>query len=261
MKFLKRYLVSLARRLQGEIRGINKSAIVVLGNQKSGTSVVAWLLAEYGGLSKTIDIPESWWPTLRSLISGELDWATFANRYKHRFASDLVKEPNFTFLYPQLRELHSQGSFVFVIRDPRDNIRSLLNRLGLPGDQEHVDWTCVSETWRHIFDAGLWELDAEQYIEILAARWNRATDVYLEHPDDMVLVRYEDFIADKVGVIQSLAQQLGLSQVKDIADKVDIQYQRRGNREVSWEEFFGPENLARIERICGSRMAKLGYKV
>jgi hypothetical protein len=41
---------------------------------------------------------------------------------------------------------------------------------------------------------------------------------------------------------------------------VDVQYQPRGDRGVSWLEFFGRENLRRIEGICGGRMAQLGYR-
>jgi len=240
---------------------INPAPIVILGNQKSGTSAIAHLLAQYGGLSKTIDIPESWWPTLGDLLRGELRLIDFANLNKHRFSTDLIKEPNLTFLYSQLVKLHPQGTFVFVVRDPRSNIRSLLNRMELPGDRESVKLITVPETWRPIFDAEVWGLEAGHYIEILSARWNLAADVYLEHPGKMLLVRYEDFVADKTGTIKSLAQRLGLSHIHDISDKVDIQYQRRGNQEISWKEFFGPANLARIERICDSRMARLGYKV
>ena len=47
--------------------------------------------------------------------------------------------------------------------------------------------------------------------------------------------------------------------MNDISDKVDRQYQRRGDRNVSWPDFFGPDNLARIERICGDRMQRFGY--
>jgi hypothetical protein len=235
----------------------------VLGNQKSGTSAIAHLLADYGGLSKTVDIPESWWPTLKDLLSGTLRLVDFAQRYKHRFSSDLIKEPNFTFLYSQLKELHPKGAFVFIIRDPRDNIRSLLNRVGVPGNVESIEHASlrIPNNWRPLFDADLWALEAEHYIEILAARWNRAADVYLEYPDEMILIRYEDFVADKTGAIERLARDLGLPRVNDISDKVDIQYQQRGDRNVSWEEFFGAENLMRIERMCGGRMTKFGYEL
>jgi MoaA/NifB/PqqE/SkfB family radical SAM enzyme len=41
---------------------------------------------------------------------------------------------------------------------------------------------------------------------------------------------------------------------------LDVQFQPAGDKGVRWDDFFGPANLAAIERICGSRMAELGYK-
>jgi hypothetical protein len=254
---------SLINRFRSATSKINRSPTLILGNQKSGTSAIAHLLAEYGGLSRTVDIPEIWYPTLQRLVSGELGLLDFASRHKHRFTSELIKEPNLTFLYPQLKELHAEGSFVFVVRDPRDNVRSLLNRMNLPGDREAIDAIHhrIPEAWQIILDSKPWSLETEtkHYIKILGARWNRAADVYLDHSNEMVLVRYEDFVADKEKTIEELAERLGLPQVNDISDKVDTQFQPRGDREISWEEFFGLDNLMRIERVCGTRMQKFGY--
>jgi hypothetical protein len=96
------------------------------------------------------------------------------------------------------------------------------------------------------------------YIERLAERWNTCADVYLRNRHRMILVRYEEFDAAKESSIERLARALGLSPRHDIARKVDVQYQPRGNRNVTWGEFYGA-NLARIERVCRSRMKRLGY--
>jgi len=94
---------------------------------------------------------------------------------------------------------------------------------------------------------------------MMAEDWNTAVDGYLARPDVFILIRYEDFVADKVGAIARLAAELGLPAAQDIDAWTDVQYQPRGDRDISWQEFFGPENLARIERICGDRMARFGY--
>jgi len=75
-----------------------------------------------------------------------------------------------------------------------------------------------------------------------------------------MLVRYEDFVTDKVGFIRSMASELGYLQVNDIDDVIDVQYQPRGKSDVSWNRFFGSRNLARIERVCDGRMQKFGYQ-
>lgn len=260
-------LVGMMRRVFSVVRGrpkINPAPLIVLGNQKSGTSAIAHLLADYAGLSKTIDIPELWWPTLARLLRGEMHLSDLARRCPHRFAAQLIKEPNLTFFYDEVKAVHPMASFVFVVRDPRDNIRSLLNRLSLPGNLTAwpIAERTLEPTWAVIFDAPLWGWgEVRHYIDVLAIRWNRAVDVYREHAGEMVLVRYEEFIADKMGTIARLAEALGLPRVDDITDRLDIPYQPRGERDVSWEAFFGRENLARIERRCGERMEALGYSI
>lgn len=259
--------MSWVRALKSEVKrrfcSVNPSPIFVLGNQKAGTSAIAHLTADCAGLSKTIDIPESWWPTLESLLTKELSLQTFARRNGHRFSTDLIKEPNFTFFYESLREIHPKGNFVFVVRDPRNNVRSILDRLSLPGSRKKIDGRLeeVPQTWRHLFDRDLWRISGETYIDILAARWRKAASIYLKYEASMCLVRFEDFLDDKVGTIEALASDLGLDTAHDITDRVDVQYQPRGNRDVTWEEFFGTENLRRIERTCHPEMKEFGYSL
>lgn len=252
----------LRRALERIVYKVNTHPVIVLGNQKTGTSAIAHLLADYCNLSKTIDISELWAPTIVHLLQDKIELSTIVRKHPKPFSRDLIKEPNMTFIYDRLRCVSPCAQYIFVNRDSRDNIRSFLNRMGIPGNLQHLevsDWD-IPELWKPALYPKIWQIQYTHYIDILAARWNRAADVYLENRNEMVLVRYEDFVADKVGTIESLAQQLGLPQVNDISDKVDIQYQPRGkDRNVPWEDFFGQENLMRIERICGSRMQKFGY--
>jgi len=242
---------------------VNPSPILILGNQKTGTSAITHLLAEYGALSKTVDIPEIWWPTLGDLLNGKTHLVDFAKKHPQRFSTRIIKEPNLTFFYEDLLKMYPDASFVFVVRDPRANIRSILNRLSIPGNLSDLDvekWG-INEAWKNIFLSKIWGLEHNShYINVLAARWNQAADVYLQRPGKITLVRYEDFAGDKIGCISGLAQALGIPQKRDISAKVDIQYQPKGDRQISWLEFFGQENLRRITDVCGSRMEKFGYQ-
>jgi hypothetical protein len=148
------------------------------------------------------------------------------------------------------------------MRDPRDNLRSILDRLELPGHKKCLregDTTDIDPVWQLVLDGEWMGLGGEQYIDRLAARWARAAQIYLEYEEEFCLVRYEDFLEDKVGEIVGLTERLGLEQKHDIRDKVDVQYQPRGNRSVDWNTFFGEANLLRIEKRCGPFMKELGY--
>ena len=105
-----------------------------------------------------------------------------------------------------------------------------------------------------------WGLTGRNYIEVLAQRWNLMMDVYLNNADRMVCVRYKDFLADKEGTITRLSESLELPRVRDDLERADVQFQPRGDRSVSWIDFFKEKNLARIERICRDRMIQVGYK-
>ena len=65
------------------------------------------------------------------------------------------------------------------------------------------------------------------YIEAMAFRWNHAINIYQQHKDRIVLVKYEDFKLDKV--IFDNEGKLGFSIQTDISNYVNIQYQpKRG---------------------------------
>jgi len=200
--------------------------------------------------------------TYPRLRKGEVSFSKFLEMNRLDFSRDIVKEPNLTLLFQELSAHFPDCRFVFIVRDPRDNIRSLLNRLDIPGNlpqlkREHRKK--ITRGWDIVIDGRWLGIKGENYIEMLAERWNLMVDVYVENRDKIILAQYEDFLKDKVGEISRLASELNLTQVNDISDKVDIQYQPRGDREINWQDFFGADNLARIETLCSRRMVLFNY--
>lgn len=261
---IKNYKKKLIYYFRNQFATVNEKPIIVLGNQKSGTSAIAHLLADFGGLSKTIDIPPLWVPVVFKIMNGQIDFQDMVRRHRFYFSTDLIKEPNMTFFADRVLIAFPKARYVFIVRDPRDNIRSLLNRMKIPGNLDEINgpvFTTVSlNRFRMTLDASVWGGDkTENYIGALAHKWNRAVDNYLLYRDRMILVKYEDFLVDKNGFTEALASQLGVAKKNDITDKLDVQYQPQGNRDVLLENFFGINNLMIIERICGSRMKEFGY--
>ncbi|WP_413165278.1 sulfotransferase [Capilliphycus salinus ALCB114379] len=253
----------IEREIKTQRAKINPHPIIVLGNQKSGTSVIAALLGKLTNLSVTIDLyKEIDHPLHHQVIQGKLSFEEFVRLNKLDFSREIVKEPNLTLLYDNLLEYFPESQVVFVVRDPRDNLRSILNRLQLPGNLPQLNtkhWESMSPTWRLIIESQGLNLPGENYIERMAHRWNYMADLYDNHADRMILIRYEDFLKNKVGQIKTLAQELELKPSNDISDQVNIQFQSRGDRKVKWTDFFGTENLSKIESICNNNMKKLNY--
>lgn len=239
------------------------SPIFILGHQKSGTSAVAALLGELTGSSVTIDlVNENRRPTFQQVVAGQTSFDRFIRRNRLDFSRDIVKEPNLTFLYSQLANRFPRARFVMVVRDPRANIKSILDRLGWEGDQQDISDAQLRELppgWSPAFDPGWLHLGSGTYIETLAARWALCADVYLKRPQAFRLVRYEDFLSAKLKTLEGLAGDLDLECRNDIGARLDVPFQPPGNHRISVSQFFSLENLSLIDRICGPQMKHFGY--
>lgn len=239
--------------------------IFVLGNQKSGTTAIAALLGKLSGEPTTLDLKrEMDDPVLPRVHAGEMTFSRFVRRNRLDFSRRIIKEPALTPFCDRLVDEFPAARFVFVLRDPRDNIRSILNRLDLSGDGRvlrDADLRNVNAAWRLVLDSRWLGVPGEHYIEQLAGRWRLMAQAFQEHADRMILIRYEDFAVDKAGAIEGLAGRLELRAVAAISHAVDVAYQPAGDRNVSWSDFFGDTNLELIERICSAEMAEHGYPV
>jgi glycosyltransferase involved in cell wall biosynthesis len=259
-----RHIGGKARHAAAErIAKVNEEPIFVLGQVKSGTTAIAAMLAERTGSTVTLDVPALFGPKFLPVATGEVSLRELAAANRVDFSRDIIKQASLTWIYPQARAAFPEARFVMIVRDPRENVRSILNRLDLPGDRTELtpeQMESVPGPWRWFLQVPR-ELgvEADSYTDLLAAGWKAAAEVYLAHPEQMHLVKYEDFLRDKVGCVSGCASDLGLPIVNDISHLLDVQYQPRGEHDVDWEEFFGERNLAAIERACAGPMAELGY--
>jgi hypothetical protein len=251
-------------RVKSKFARVNTNPVFVLGNQKSGTTAIAKLLSQATGLSVTIDFEDMPRKIQQCQHITDIDLGEFIGQNKVGFSRDIIKDPNMTFLYNQLLACFPESKVIFINRDPRENIRSMLDRLSLPGnltELKQTDMEYINPMWGHVLNPEKFGIKSGHYIENLAIRWNLAADIYLQYSDNITLVCYESFLQDKVGAITRLAHSIGLDVVYDVTNKIDKQYQGRGkNRGFSWYDYFGPTNLARIEEVCESHMQQFGYE-
>lgn len=255
---VKRY--RLRRRMRQLAGRVHPDPVYALGNQKSGTTAIAALLAEHTGVTATLDLKRFTPQENDGLLHGTLSVQEFIRHHRRDFAADLVKEPALTFLWPAFRQALRQPRTLFIVRDPRSNIRSILNRVDRPGNADGVaDFQAIPVAWQRVIDNRWLGIPHTHFIDSMAARWNLAVDIYERHRDEMLLVRYEDFTAAKAATIGRLADAMGFEHRRDISHRVDVPFQRVGDRKVTPEDFFGRANLERIERLCAGRMERFGY--
>lgn len=248
---------------------VNPLPILVLGNPKAGTTVIASLLGKATNQDVGID-PfyhiENSLLVRQKMEEGQISFKDLVYQNKCLFSNKIIKDPYFIFILDDVLDLFPQSEFIFISRDPRDNIRSILNRLNLPGNldflsEDHLNG-CPSKTaWRAVLEGKLPKVDGDNYIEKLSHRWNIAVDSYQLNCKKIKLVKYEDFVQDKINFIHKLCNEINLEPTVSIRKDVNKQYQSRGNKDISWMDFFGEENIMKIEKICGDRMKLLGYEL
>lgn len=241
---------------------MDSKPIFILGNQKSGTTAIAWLLSLATGLSLTQDLKSQIKePTYQFVKMGKISFTDFLKSNENEFLNPIIKEPNLSLFTNELFNYFKFAQYVFVIRDPRDNIRSILDRLDIAGDLKKLRRKKgISRAWRIIINNEGLNLGGNTYIEKLAHRWNYMADVYNVNRERFILVKYEDFMKNKKQFISFLSEKLGVKVIYDISSHVDEQFQPQGkNRGKNWSEFFSEVNLENLVNICNKNMLKFGY--
>lgn len=154
----------------------------ILGHAKSGTTAISSLLSKATGKSVTIDLfyqiknsPQN--KILDEVYDGKISFKEFIDRNKFYFSTPLNKSPKFTQFHGELSQIFPGSKFIFIVRDPRDNIRSLLNRRKVPGNlssfpgNEYYQLDAFSDA----------SLPGKTYIEKIAYGWCRAVEKYTQN--------------------------------------------------------------------------------
>jgi len=254
-------LVAGSRALTPRLALDTIAPVLVLGNQKTGSTAIAELLAHRGQLRAATDLH----PLQSATVQVENDPASAARlvqRLRYYFRRDLVKENELTAATDALLEVLPRARPVFVVRHPVHNIRSILDRLALPGRPRPFSALPLSgDGWERIVRGRDYGIEADDHITALALRWVRTTAMYRRHPDRLHLVRYEDFVADKLSTINTLAAQLGIEPKADIRPLLDVPFQPRGDhRATAPRDFFSERALAIIHDQCADGMDALHYE-
>src|SRR5699024_10947107 len=138
-------------KLQNWVSRPRKNPILIFGFPKSGTSVIAALIAHRANKSVTLDTKNLCEPYISKIKSGELDLKSHINQYSYPFSKDIIKEPNFVFIVDEILKVYSEPQVVVTQREKLTNIKSILDRLGVSGDlTENPSRFEVNRNWHSL---------------------------------------------------------------------------------------------------------------
>ncbi|QSS98032.1 hypothetical protein [Psychroflexus sp. ALD_RP9] len=229
-------MIPLRSTLKNKLTKPNPNPILILGFPKSGTSAITGLLAQSTGLSATIDTKYLWEPYLSQIIENKLDFKKHLYKNSYPFSKKIIKEPNLVFLVDQIISYYKQPKIVIIKRDKEKNIKSILDRLNLPGDLvSNPRPDKVNKNWHSL----LFEND-RHYVKTLSKKYDLAQNNLKKLSSlNPIFIQYEDFLKDKKSTISHLTSTLDLSEKNDITSILDKPFQPSSKNKKSVDEFFG----------------------
>jgi hypothetical protein len=264
--------------------------IFIIGAPRSGTSMLYAILRESSKLANWPGEAHEVWeadfhPALRNWSSNALEAADAAGPEGERIRRSFYlvagsrrrlidKTPRNALRVPFVDALFPDASYVFLVRDGRDNINSLINawrtpryrtyRLPEPHSIPGVDpvW------WKFVLYPG-WHDDARGPLEVVAAKqWKESNDGALQglaHVGERsITVRYEDFVDDPERNTADILERLGLPYESTVREKAKAARTKPVNvvtppERGKWKRE-NPAEIAAIEGLIAPTMNALGYE-
>jgi len=237
---------------------VNPRLILIVAHPRSGTTAVATLLAKHCGL-RAFTQTGPWTRADADIVTGRRTMAEVIARNRYPFSLDIMSAADAGSFLPQMKAALPEMRVVFLLRDPRDVICSVLERIN-KGDTSTIvvsdlDYRYLQTDWLGIIE--------QDPIRKLALRWNKWLEL-AKSADGVLFRRYEDFLEDKRKFISDLADHLGLPSRFDISGEMDRQMSKHGGDirirgAGRWEEMLPTATARLIEATCRDGMLAFGY--
>jgi hypothetical protein len=228
--------------------------ILITGCERSGTTIIAKLLSKSTGLKLLNDPKESWYiyPLVKTI---GLRGMPISFIFK-LWSFPLVKVPGFATILPQLRKTQiNKFKVIYLVRDPRDNYAAIKERLN-----EDLNGLYLNINFLN--------LKGKNQCENIALRWNAYLNCVKDYKDnhgDVFYVKYEDFLKDKLKVLQDVAIFCDVKfNSAEIIDDLDKQINKSWSNKIKGEGRYikdlTPNEIETITSITAKNMELFNYK-
>lgn len=232
--------------------------VCVVGCERSGTSAISNLLHLGSGWSLLDDYGPAGYAYPAIYTGGaELAPRLWWQLQRHK----IVKMPGFASILPYLRRRFPRKfTAVYMLRDPRDNVAAMLERI------RDVPFGSLTHLYLTVEWMGTPSRIPDE-VSLLAWRWRRYLEMgmrYQESGGDIQFISYEDFYEDKLTTITELATRLNIPfDTVKVRDRLDVQYRKTWSNTIRgagrWKEDLSTEEITIVEDICGDLMEVWGF--
>jgi hypothetical protein len=266
--------------------------IFIVGAPRSGTSILYSILRTSSALAHWPGEAHEVWeadyhPALREWSSNALDASDFdepaADRIRRAFVLItggrrrlIDKTPRNALRIAFVDELFPDARYVFLQRDGRDNVNSLINAWRTPRyrtyelPHPHSIPGVDSRWWKFVLYPG-WRDDLAGPLEVVCARqWHISNDLALAsarriEPERWIPLRYEELVAHPVEEIGRVVESLQLTYEEPIRTKAAALSSTPVNvvtppERGKWRKE-NPEEIAAILGLIAPTMEALGYGI
>jgi hypothetical protein len=295
----------------GDLDALERDLVWVLGSPRTGSSWLRRLLAEHPGIATInetylgihlVPIPEpnrpgeyfqtgaraddpdylfsaenvrELRPEMRDLILKGLRLQVGRLHPDREAGPVVIKEPNGSHASDTILSLLPQARMVFLCRDGRDVLDSLLDAI----HGRETWWDPMIDVFGSEAQSDLGPKARMGFIEAHARLWVSRTEATRRAfdnlpPDRRLMLRYEDLLLDTALELGRLQEWLGVEidteGLEAAADKhafANIPASERGpGKEVRsatpglWRQTFTPDEQAAMERTMGEQLRALGYE-
>lgn len=228
--------------------------ILITGCERSGTTIIAKLLSKSTGLKLLNDPKESWYiyPLIKVIGLKGMPLSFLFKLWNF----PIVKIPGFATILPQLRRTQiNKFKVIYLVRDPRDNYAAIKERLN-----EDLNGLYININFLN--------LKGKNQCENIALRWdaflNCAKD-YNEVYGDVLFIRYEDFLEDKLMILRKIADFCNTNfESSKIIDELDKQVNKSWSHEIKgkgrYMKDLTPHEINCITEITFENMKLFNYK-
>lgn len=227
--------------------------ILIVGCERSGTTIVANLLAKSSGLSFLNDPKESWYiyPLVRVIGLRGMPISFVFKLWKY----SIVKVPGFASILSHLRKVQiTPFKVIYMVRDPRDNYAAIKERL-----KEDLNGLYLNINFLN--------LKGKNQCENVALRWNAYLNtalLYEEKYGNIKFVKYEDFLVNKLETITDIASFCKISiDTNLIVNDLNKQINKSWSNEIKGDRRYLIDlDKSEIDIICGitkDNMKKFNY--